>query len=235
MKKTGAPIKGKPVRSKILALSGFLVLLLIAITVRLLDDGQGMKSYVGSLIALSFMLTASSMIVYDSAHNLAKTIKNRRKQQDAKPSVYIEQDATIPDSKLSSGDHSHCSAVENTSERSILTGNDHNRLDITLSIVYSVLLIGVAVFLSYSSITAALDLPHVIEQDYKTEIMLSPVGERHSNRGHIYYTLEDKAYNDSKSFRISRQTFDKLKTDGDHTVIIKYLPLSHKTMDVEVR
>lgn len=65
--------------------------------------------------------------------------------------------------------------------------------------------------------------------------MLSPVVERHSIRGHIYYTLEDKAYNDSKSFRINRHTFDKLKTDGNHTVIIKYLPLSHKTMDVEVR
>lgn len=232
MKKTCDPIKGSSVRNKILALSGFLVLLLIAITVLLLDDGQGMESYVSSLIALPFMLTASIMIVYDSVHTLVKTTKNRRKQQDARPSASIEQDATITDSKRSSDDHSHRSAVENTSERSILAGNDHNRLDVILSVVYSVILIGVAVFLSYPSITAAFDLPHVITQDYKTEIMLSPVVERHSNRGHVYYTIKDK--DDSKSFRINRQTYDKLKTDGDHTVIIKYLPLSHKTMNVEV-
>lgn len=89
-----------------------------------------MRSYVGSLIALPFMLIASIMIIYDSVHALAKTSKNRRKQQDTRPATSIEQDATIPDAhnKRLSGDHSHRSAVKNTSERSILTGNDYNRL-----------------------------------------------------------------------------------------------------------
>lgn len=65
-------------------------------------------------------------------------------------------------------------------------------------------------------------------------IIESPVVERNSIRGHIYYTMEDKNHNGSESFRINRQTYDKLKTTSDRTVVVKYLPLSHKTMDVEV-
>ena len=239
MKKTCAPIKGSSVRNKILALTGFLVLLLIAITVLLLDDGQGMESYVSSLIAFPFILTASIMIIGDVFHDLNKTIKNDQRTQKTRsitePLASIEQDTDNQDDhERQDGDHSHRSRKTEHSQ-SEQFDDSHSRLDTVLAVVYSMLLIGASVLLSYPSVTAALDLPHVIAKDYETAIMRSPVVERHSIRGHIYYTMEDKNHNGSESFRINRQMFDKLKTTSDRTVIVKYLPLSHKTMDVEVR
>ena len=242
MKKTSAPIKGDSAGCKILAMAGFLVLLSIAMIIRLLDDGQGMRSYTSSLIALPLMLTISIMIIYDSVHDLTKSIKNRQKTRKTRviteSLASIEQDAVNPDDhERQAGDHSRHSRRTGDKRghgRCLLDGDDHSRLDTVLSIVYCVSLVGVAVLLSCPSITAALDLPHVIAQDYETAIMRSPVVERHSIRGHIYYTMEDETNDDSESFRINRQTYDKLKINSDRTVIIKYLPLSHKTMDVEV-
>lgn len=226
--------------AKFLYVVSFIIVLLIAVIALWIDTGQGMGYYVGSLIALPFLLIASGMIICDVFRDLSKAIKNKQqiqKTQNTKtirslPSV--EQDADNQDDhERQAGNHSYRSRKTEHSRPEHFNGS-HSRLDAVLAVVYSILLIGASVFLSYPSVTAALDLPTVMTGNYKTMIIESPVVERHSIRGHIYYTMEDKNHNGSESFRINRQTYDKLKTTSDRTVIVKYLPLSHKTMDVEV-
>lgn len=144
-----------------------IVLLLIAIIVSLLDTGQGMVSYVGSLIALPFLLIASAMIICDVFRDLNKTNKNKQRAQRTRaitePLASIEQDADSQDDHgRQAGDHSHHFSKTELSQ-SWRFNDSHSRLDTVLAVAYSMLLIGTSVFISCPSVTAALDLPTVMQ------------------------------------------------------------------------
>lgn len=213
---------------KTIALVLLAVVTVIGAVSALVDDGQGMDSYVCDLLALPLLLAICVFMVYGiGVRGVIESVRGVRKARKA----ITDAEALAADNSISIKRRER--AVKRIDRERKTTRE--SAWDVLLSIVTIPVLTAISLLMLWQSAMAVLDIPAAITGDYESTVIETPILEHRSSRKSSYYGLRDGSNSKSQKFEIDRKTYEEIGSCDGCIAVVKYLPWSHETMSVTLR